>query len=307
MPAHTAYPHMRPGAMPPRGAAGRPLYPHQGQPPIYGAHGQPLGPPMPHDPNYPPPPPGYGMPYQGPMYDDRGPPPPHHGPDKVSLKRPRSNEFQPAVPAPPPPTGDASSHAYPGREPASTGEHRESGGGGTGGYEYPDPTSVAPVSPTSSVQSFHSGPYPPAAQPYYPAPSHQQPPPPPPPQQQASQPPPQGPPPPASQQPPPRRSSPQSAYSYEARASGSPHGSTSSTSNYQYPPTGLHPPQVLPPQGEVRTPTPGNQNRESNGNGSAQRGGMAVKDLLGPGQTHDASGGRSSADSNMLNALNKKM
>ncbi len=34
---------------------------------------------------------------------------------------------------------------------------------------------------------------------------------------------------------------------------------------------------------------------------------MAVRDLLGPGQTHDGSGGRSSADSNMLNALNKKM
>ncbi|KAL2042670.1 hypothetical protein N7G274_004429 [Stereocaulon virgatum] len=99
----------------------------------------------------------------------------------------------------------------------------------------------------------------------------------------------------AQQAPAPRRSSPQSAYSYDARASGSPHGSTSSQSGYQYP-SGLHPPQVLPPRDQGRTPPP-SQNREGNGNGSGQRGGMAVRDMLAPqGQNADGAG-RSSADS----------
>ena len=292
VPAHTAYPHLRnPGAMPPR-QGGRPIYPQQGhQPAIYGAHGQPLGPPMGHDPNYPPPPHGYPMPPQGayqgaPVYDDRGPPQPPHAQDKVSLKRLRSDEsFQPAPPPPAPPE-EFSSHPYQGHPPAPTGRR-----GSGSGYEYPDPTGLVPVSPASSATSYHSAPYPPQGQPYYP----------PPPQQQASQ-----------QQPPARRTSPQSAYSYDQRGSGSPHGSTSSASasasGYTYP-GGLHPPQVLPPRDQGRTPPPtnrdGNGNGNGNGNGSAQRGGMAVRDLLGPGGQND-SGGRSSADSDMLRALNKK-
>ncbi len=284
VPAHTAYPHLRnSGAMPPR-QGGRAIYPQQGQPAIYGAHGQPLGPPMGHDPNYPPPPHGYPMPphgaYQGaPVYDDRGPPQPPHAQDKVSLKRLRSDEsFQPAPPPPAPPE-EFSSHPYQGHPPAPTGRR-----GSGGGFEYPDPTGLVPASPASSANSFQSAPYPPQGQPYYP------------------------PPPPQPQQQPPRRSSPQSAYSYEQRASGSPHGSASSASasGYTYP-GGLHPPQVLPPRDQGRTPPPAQRdgNGNGNGNGSGQRGGMAVRDLLGPGGQND-SGGRSSADSDMLRQLNKK-
>lgn len=286
VPAHTAYPHLRNTGAMPRQQGGRPIYPQQGQPAIYGAHGQPLGPPMAHDPNYGPPPPhGYPMPppgpYQGgPVYDDRGPPQPPHAQDKVSLKRLRSDEsFQPAPPPPAPPE-EFSSHPYPGHPPAPSGRR-----GSGGGYEYPDPTGLVPVSPASSATSFQSAPYPPQGQPYYPPPPQQQQPP-----QQAPQ---------------PRRTSPQSAYSYDQRASGSPHGSTSSASGYNYP-SGLHPPQVLPPRDQGRTPPPAQgQSREGNGNGSAQRGGMAVRDLLGPGGQNE-SGGRSSADSDMLRALNKK-
>ena len=95
---------------------------------------------------------------------------------------------------------------------------------------------------------------------------------------------------------------------YEAHGSGSPHGSASSASTYpQYPPQGLHPPQVLPPNTDTRTPPPaGGRNSEGNGNGSAARGGMAVRDLLGPGG-QSAEGNRSREDSSMVNALNKKM
>ncbi|KAK3169064.1 hypothetical protein OEA41_005512 [Lepraria neglecta] len=286
VPAHTAYPHLRnPGTIPPQ-RGGRPIYPQQGQPAIYGAHGQPLGTPMSHDPNYPPPPHGYPMPppgpYQGaPVYDDRGPPQPPHAQDKVSLKRLRSDEnFQPAPPPPSAPPEEFSSHTpYQGHPPAPTGRR-----GSGGGYEYPDPTGLVPASPASSATSYQSAPYPTQGQPYsYPPPQ---------PQQQAQQP------------PVPRRTSPQSAYSYDARASGSPHGSTSSQPGYQYP-SGLHPPQVLPPRDQGRTPPPG-QNREGNGNGSGQRGGMAVRDMLAPQGKNADGAGRSSADSDMLRALNKK-
>ncbi|KAF6219593.1 hypothetical protein HO133_004062 [Letharia lupina] len=187
-------------------------------------------------------------------------------------------------------------------QPAIYGAHGQPLGPMTHDPNYPPPHGY-PMPPPGPYQGGpvyddRGHPQPPHAQdkgpnPYYPPPQQQQPPPP---QQQ--------------QQPPPaRRTSPQSAYSYDARASGSPHGSTSSASAYNYP-GGLHPPQVLPPR-EGRTPPPAQgQTREGNGNGngngSAQRGGMAVRDLLGPGQAQDNSGGRSSADSDMLRALNKK-
>jgi len=234
------------------------------------------------------PPPG---PYQGgPVYDDRGPPQPPHAQDKVSLKRLRSDEsFQPAPPPPSAPPEEFNSHTpYQGHPPAPTGRR-----GSGGGYEYPDPTGLVPVSPASSATSYQSAPYPPQGQPYsYPPPPQQQQPPP---HQQPA--------------PAPRRSSPQSAYSYDARASGSPHGSTSSASGYNNYPGSLHPPQVLPPRDQGRTPPPTQgQTREGgngNGNGSASRqGGMTVSSLLS-GQGQD-SGGRSSADSQMLSALNKK-
>ncbi|KAL8700136.1 MAG: hypothetical protein Q9224_001101 [Gallowayella concinna] len=113
-------------------------------------------------------------------------------------------------------------------------------------------------------------------QPYYPQP--------PPPNQQA-----------------PRRSSPQSSYSYEQRASGSPHGSASSASAYNYAPAGLHPPQVLPNRDGGRTPPP--RSKEGGSNSAAQRGKMGIHDLLGPGES---SGGRTSADTDMVKALDRK-
>ncbi|MCJ1288083.1 hypothetical protein MMC26_007436 [Xylographa opegraphella] len=241
---------------------------------IYGAHGQPLG-PMPHDPNYPVPPPGYGMggPYAGAVYDDRGPPQPPHPQDQVSRKRPRLDE--PSNPLASAPTQGSSSHPYPQQQRLSaTSGGRRGSGGGT--FEYPDPPQLAPVSPASSTTSYQSAPYPqpPKQQPYYPNPGSA------------------------------RRSSPQSAYSYEQRASGSPHGSTSSASGYTGYTGGLHPPQVLPPTRESgRTPPPGPaQEGSSAGNGS--RAGMSVRDMLGPGESQ---GGRTSADSDMLKALNKRV
>lgn len=270
VPAHTAYPHLRNAApVPQRG--GRPIYPQQGPPPaIYGAHGQPLGMPMPgQDPNYPPPPHGY-PPYAAPVYDDRGPPQPPHPKEQVSRKRPRSDDYSHPAVAPPPQA--SSSHPYhheQGRPPASSGRR-----GSSSGYEYPDPTGIVPVSPANSSTSYQSAPYPPppGQQPYYP--SH--------PQQSG------------------RRSSPQSSYSYDQRGSGSPHGSTSSTPGYY--PGGLHPPQVLPPRESGRTPPP-MHSKDGSSNGSGQRGPIAVKDLLGPGESL---GGRSNEDSNMVKALDKR-
>lgn len=74
VPAHTAYPHLRnPGRMS-QGVDGRSMYPQQGGPMIYGAHGQPLGPIPPHDPHYPPPQQYGAAPYPSPGYDGRGHP-----------------------------------------------------------------------------------------------------------------------------------------------------------------------------------------------------------------------------------------
>jgi hypothetical protein len=243
------------------------MYTQPGQPAIYGAHGQPLGPLQ--DPNYPPPAPhGYPIPspshpYPTP-YDDRGPQHPYPK-ETVSRKRPRSDEpFHPAVPPPP---QEPSSHPH-----LVQGRPSGSGRRGSGSYEYPEPTPLVPLSPSSSVTSYQSAPYPPPNQPYY-----------------------------AAQQ---RRASPQSAYSYDPRNSGSPHGSTSSASNYPYP-AGLHPPQALPPResGHTPPPAPGREGNGGNGgNGSGQRGAMSVRDLLGP----EGQAGRSSADSDMVKALNRR-
>ncbi|KAL8670195.1 MAG: hypothetical protein Q9168_005251 [Polycauliona sp. 1 TL-2023] len=283
VPAHTAYPHLRGAAPMPQRGGGRPLYPQQGPPPaIYGAHGQPLGMPMPgQDPNYPPPPHGYSPMtppshhYGPPMYDERGPPQPPHLKDQVSRKRPRPDESPHPPTAPPPPPQSTSSHPYhheQGRPPASSGRR-----GSGAGYEYPDPTGLVPVSPASSVTSYQSAPnyQPQGQQPYYPQP------------------------PPPSQ--PVRRSSPQSSYSYDQRGSGSPQGSASSATAYSYAPAGLHPPQVLPPRESGRTPPP--RSSEGGNSNSGQRGKMGIHDLLAPG---DSSGGRTSADSDMVKALDRK-
>lgn len=250
---------------------------------IYGAHGQPLGAMPPNqDPNYPP---GYpisnpALTYQAPspMYDDRGGPTPHP-PDQVSRKRARLSSAEPfALPSS---STQAASSSQPDylqqRITASVGGRRGSGSG----YEYPDPTNLAPVSPASSSTSYHSSvypqpPVPQQQQPYYPTPVVQQ----------------------------TRRSSPQSTYSYEQRASSSPHGSNSSSSGYHFG-GGLHPPQVLPPRDNGRTPPPGQSQSQQppREGGSRGSGGMRVSDMLGPG---DGQGGRTSTDSDMLNALNRR-
>ena len=253
------------------------MYTPEGQPVLYGAHGQPLGPPlgpMPsqgQDSNYPPH--GYMQaPYQGPVYDDRGPPQSHPH-EQVSRKRPRLDE--PSHPVISPPPQGSSSSPYPQQQRLSTANGGRRGSGSANSqFEYPDPTGLAPVSPASSTTSYQSAQYPQAPQqPYYPPQSSV------------------------------RRTSPQSAYSYEARASGSPHGSTSSTSGYAFTVGGLHPPQVLPPTRESGlTPPPreGNGNGSGSGGGNGSRAGMSVRDMLGP------EGGRSSADSDMLKALNRR-
>ena len=140
-------------------------------------------------------------------------------------------------------------------------QRRESGNA----YAYPDPTNsgIAPVSPATSVSSYSTAPPPN----YY-----------------------SGPP----AQPTPRRSSPQSAHSYDNRASDSPQGSSStlatSTRGQQVP---------------GRTPPPG-----SAAPNSAHRAGMSVAGMLGgpaggsPGDTNGSS--RSTHDSDMLNALDRR-
>lgn len=118
--------------------------------------------------------------------------------------------------------------------------------GSASGFDYPDPTNLAPVTPAGSTPGYqtHNAP-----SPYYPPPHD-------------------------------RRTSPQSGY-YDGRHSASPHSSP-------YPP--MHPPQsgVTPPP----TSTPG----------SSTRAGLNVRDMLNPGDSH----GRSSTDSDMLNALNRR-
>ncbi|KAI4278307.1 MAG: hypothetical protein LQ337_001129 [Flavoplaca oasis] len=204
---------------------------------------------------------GMPMPGQDPNY----PPPPHGYPPMTPPSHPYGppmyDERGPPQPAHPKDQG---------RPPASSGRR-----GSGAGYEYPDPTGLVPVSPASSVTSYQSAPnyQPQGQQPYYP--------PQPPPNQPA------------------RRSSPQSSYSYDQRGSGSPQGSASSASAYNYAPAGLHPPQVLPPRESGRTPPP--RSAEGGNNNGGQRGKMGIHDLLS-----DQSGGRTSADSDMVKALDRK-
>ncbi|BDD61567.1 hypothetical protein MAP00_006607 [Monascus purpureus] len=174
---------------------------------LYGAHGQPLPPQQQPDATLPPPQGLYQHPYAAPPppLDGRGMPP--------SLVPPMSQ--------------DAAARR----------------GSGTG-FEYPDPTNLAPVTPSVSTPGYqtHTAP-----SPYYAPPQHD------------------------------RRTSPQTLYSYDGRHSSSPHGSP-------YPP--LHtPPPVT-----------------STGNSVSSRGGMNVRDMLNPGDQT----GRSSTDSDMLNALNRR-
>ncbi|KAL4936747.1 hypothetical protein BDV06DRAFT_86563 [Aspergillus oleicola] len=118
--------------------------------------------------------------------------------------------------------------------------------GSSSGYDYPDPTNLAPVTPVSSA------PYQPRGAPYFPPAPHD------------------------------RRPSPQTAYSYDGRHSASPHSSP-------YP--AMHPHSAVTPP---PTSTPG----------SAPRNGLNVRDMLNPGAGENP--GRSSTDSDMLNALDRR-
>ncbi|KAF2839819.1 hypothetical protein M501DRAFT_901355, partial [Patellaria atrata CBS 101060] len=221
-----------------------------------------------------------------PAYDDRSSrdvPPPSSASSVTSTssrKRPADSPHTPTLPPPNPATtsqlpGPRSgsshdahpTHAYP--PPPSTHQH----------YTYPDPTSLTPaaVSPASSAASYHSNVHPPPgaqplAQPYY------------------------APPPPsttnANSIPIQRRASPQSPYSYDpSRTSSSPHTqgapSTPGTSASAYHDSGLRP--LIRSDG--RTPPPSNGTRP----------GISISSIV----TND-SGGRSAADSDMLNALNRR-
>ncbi|KAI9933836.1 hypothetical protein MW887_004908 [Aspergillus wentii] len=130
---------------------------------------------------------------------------------------------------------------------------RPGGRRGSGsGFEYPDPTNLAPVTPAGSAPGYqtHTAP-----SPYYPPAPHD------------------------------RRTSPQSAYAYDGRHSSSPHSSP-------YPPMHATQGAMTPPP--TSTPT-GSVN-------SSSRGGLNVRDMLNPGDSQ----GRSSTDSDMLNALNRR-
>ncbi|OCK79758.1 hypothetical protein K432DRAFT_405294 [Lepidopterella palustris CBS 459.81] len=136
-------------------------------------------------------------------------------------------------------------------------------------YTYPDPTALTPaaVSPASSSASYNSAPHqPPHPQPYY-----------------STQ--------------PPRRSSPQSAYSYDpSRTSSSPHtqGAPSTPGTAPYPSfpvdSSLRP---IPARSDGRTPPPPTSQPSS-------RPGMRITDIVSD------NAGRSSTDSDMLNALNRR-
>ncbi|KAL1974191.1 hypothetical protein VTN31DRAFT_5751 [Thermomyces dupontii] len=173
-----------------RGRAG---YPGDGVV-LYGAHGQPL-PPQQQPQSSTTLPPPHGLYYGRPM-DERGPPPPltHH---------------------------------------LNTDQRQQPPGGRRGsgsGFEYPEPTNLAPVSPAVSTPTYSSG--------YYPAPG------------------------------PDRRPSP-----YDRNSS------------QPYPPITATPPPVS--------------------TASTSRPGLNVRDILNPGD--QPQGGRSSTDTDMVNALNRRV
>ncbi|KAF7587471.1 hypothetical protein BBP40_007192 [Aspergillus hancockii] len=173
------------------------------------------------------------------LYGAHGQPlPPQQQPQQDTTLPPPQGMYQPPYGSAPAPLSSAP------QDPRPIGRR-----GSGSGFEYPDPTNLAPVTPATSAPGYqaHSAPTP-----YYP----------PPPQHD-------------------RRPSPQSAYPYDNRHSSSPHSSP-------YPP--LHPGQnaMTPPP----TSTPG----------GSSRGGLNVRDMLNPGDSQ----GRSSTDSDMLNALNRR-
>lgn len=148
VPAHTAYPHLRNTRGMPTGPDGRPFqYSSQGGPagpPLYGAHGQPLGPVGQHEANYPPHPPAQGA----------YPPAPYAA--QVTLPAPQAT--------PPPPIKHYEERTLTMQDHRGKPLQRR----GSSGYEYSDPMNMAPTSPASSATSYQSTAYASSsAQPYY--------------------------------------------------------------------------------------------------------------------------------------------
>ena len=129
---------------------------------LYGAHGQPLGPVNPRDAtpgSYPPPQSAYPPhPYpngsapqhqgNGVAYDYRGQAPPH--PEQI-VGRKRS----PPDDDPHGETAHSSQSPHPSSRPRTHESRTNSGGNG---YDYPDPTNIAPISPATSTMSYQSHP-----------------------------------------------------------------------------------------------------------------------------------------------------
>lgn len=187
--------------------------------------------------------------------------------DQVSRKPLYSEDFHILVTN----SRDSSSHLSLQRQHSS--DRRESGPGSTGGYDYGDPTNLAPVSPAGSAP--YQG-QPPLQSGFYPSTS-------------------------MTGAYPPRRGSPQSSvYSSEPpRTSNSPHGSTSSASGV--PPANYHR-NTGPLRSDGRTPPPG---QPGPGPGSGGRSGMSVRDMLGGPPGSDTGIARPQTDNDMLNALNR--
>lgn len=146
------------------------LFPREGESPpmLYGAHGIPLAPAaaQDHHPSYPPPagypPHNYAPPphSQGPpaSYDYRGQGlPPPQADENVSRKR------GPPDDDPHNESAHSSQSPHPGTRTRYSHEPRNST---ANGYDYPDPTNIAPTSPSTSATSYQSGyPYAPSAAP----------------------------------------------------------------------------------------------------------------------------------------------
>ncbi|KAK8210375.1 hypothetical protein M8818_003545 [Zalaria obscura] len=278
---------------------------------LYGAYGQPIHPqhhqadPYAQPPHQYPPPPNGQYP-QGPYPQQQGPPPPGAPQQQPYPPQGEGQQSQAGSPVPPPmagqkrPTEEPHTPTLPPPNPAAPQVHRSSTTD-SGHYSYPDPTSLTPGtatahSPASSTASYHSAQ--PPNQPYY-----------------NSNPPPQ-----------PRRQSPQGYPNpYDvARNSTSPHaghvgvgapfGGATSAPGSAHAPTSQGPPPQHQQQGQ---------------NGTARQG-VRINELVGPhpgakspkeaavkveegiklereAMAREEERGRSAADSDMLNQLNKRM
>ncbi|KAL9108880.1 MAG: hypothetical protein Q9227_006411 [Pyrenula ochraceoflavens] len=195
VPAHVAYPHITNGQTSQQ-SPGTPNQPPQ----LYGAHGQPL-------------PPDYVQ------QDNRNSP--NYGSYTSQGGYPHAQ-------------GDGRGGSQHGDERQRGPERRESSNATSGGYDYGDPTNIAPISP-HGPPVYTSQP-PPSQASYY--------------------------------NPQPRRGSPQSTYSHEPpRSSNSPHGSTSSTAGGYRSAIGVPPGGRTPPPGAAGS----NPNPSSGRNGMSVR------------------------------------